>query len=399
MIRLLEQRDGAARMVLPAGQDPAGWHQVLTAEIAAHLTPAHAALLATPERGETSTTWHAPGSAMRRFGDLDAADRDRLTHAIAVILSDIRRLAESGAAPAVAAAWPALRTVPDMAHVFAVDGGPVLAGWGFAAPAGGLGPLAALDDGVPWRAAPRPAWAVYAGTLAALAALAFFVGLVLAPLGGWIMPSPTACHAAPGDLALMLEQAREAARTDALKTELAQLGEARGDRALQCPIPQQMVAPPPPPPPPAPRGDLPRDRWDNHDLGMLEGCWNNYTHMTLMETLTRRIKSVKSWVFCFDGHGHGHQTILLDNGERCENDLTASFDRNNALRMLDAGTCPLPSGPLVKGQLTCRRESDTEAACVRRDLEGPARGVDQPGRFRRATRTGPGSGDSGAEAK
>jgi hypothetical protein len=396
MIRLLEQRDGAARMVLPAGQDPAGWHQVLTAEIAAHLTPAHAALLATPERGETSTTWHAPGSAMRRFGDLDAADRDRLTHAIAAILSDIRRLAESGAAQAVAAAWPALRTVPDMAHVFAVDGGPVLAGWGFAAPAGGLGPLAALDDGVPWRAAPRPAWAVYAGTLAALAALAFFVGLVLAPLGGWIMPSPTACHAAPGDLALMLEQAREAARTDALKTELAQLGEARGDRALQCPIPQQMVAPPPPPP----RADLPRDRWDKHDLGMLKGCWNNYTHMTLQDERTHAVLPVKTWRFCFDDeHGHGHQTITLQNGDRCENDLTASFDRDNSLQMLDASKCPFPNRPLRRGRLTCRWESASEAACMRRDLEGPAAGSDQPGQFRRADAARPGSGDSGADDK
>jgi hypothetical protein len=409
MIRLLDQRDGAAVSVLPAARDPAAWHQALAAEIAAHLTPAHAALLAVPNRGETGIGWSAPGTAMRRYAELEAADRNRLTSAVAAILSDIRRLAESGAAPAVAAAWPAIRTIPDLTHLFAVDGRPVLAGWGFSARAGGAGPLAAMDDGIAWRAQPRVAWPVYAITLAALAAFALFAGLLLAPLAGLIVPPQAACRAAPGQLALLMEQSREAARGDALKLELAQLQEDHGDRTLQCPIPRRMDAPPAPPaapppapsppPRPAPRADLPQDRWDKHDLSMLQGCWNSYTHMMLQETLTGRPLSVKNWVYCFDGHGHGHQTITLDDGRRCENELSASFNQDNSLRMVDGARCPFARAPLFRGQLTCRRESDSQAACMRRDLEGPSTGHDQPGRFRRAEAGPPQSVPGDAEAR
>jgi hypothetical protein len=404
MIRLLAQRDGSVRAVLPPGRDAAGWHQALAAEVAQHLTPAHAAILAAPVRGDGTTVWYAPGTAMRRFADLDAEDRGKLTAAAGSILSDIRRLAESGTAPAVAAAWPALRTIPDLTHLFAVDGRPVLAGWGSGAPVGGDGPLVGFDDGVPWRRPPSTPWPVYAASLLGLAALGLFAGLLLAPLLGLFLPAPNACQAAPGQLALLLEQSRQAARGDALRQDLAALSEDHGNRALQCPIPRVEVpaprpAPPPPPPPPQHRADLPQDRWDHHDLGMLQGCWNNFTHMTLYgpdpRTRAIRPKPVQTWLFCFDGHGHGHQQIRLQNGETCENDLTASFGSDNSLQMVDSGHCPFPSAPLVRGRLTCRRESDSEAACVRRDLEGSSAGVEQHGRFRKAPSSGPTGGGHG----
>jgi hypothetical protein len=399
MILLLEQRDGVARPVLPAGRDVAGRHQALAAEITAHLTPIHAALFSTPVSRDGGIAWYAPGAAMRRFEDLDAADRDRLTTSVKAILSDIRRLAEAGTAPAVAAAWPALLSVPDLTHVFAIDGRPVLAGWGFAAPGGGPGPLYALDDGVVWRPAARVAWGVYAIALAALAALALIAGLVLAPLTGLIMPSPTACHVTPEQLALLGDQSQAAAWADTLKGQLAQLREARGEQALQCPIPRQVAVPPPPPTPP-PHADLPQDRWDKHDLGMLEGCWNNYTQMPLESIETRRVIPVKTWVFCFDGHGHGRQTITLEDGQQCRNDLTASFTDDGSLLMRDGGRCQFPHIRLVRGQLTCQRETDVEAACLRRDLEGPTAGKDdEPGRFRRAARPAPNAGTSEPGAK
>jgi hypothetical protein len=398
MILALEQRDGVARPVLPAGRDIAGWHQALTAEITAHLTPAHAALLGTPVSRDGGTAWYAPGAAMRRFEDLDAADRGRLTTSVKAILSDIRRLAEAGTAPAVAAAWPALRSVPDLTHVFAIDGRPVLAGWGFVAPGGGPGPLYALDDGVAWRPAARVAWGVYTVALAALAVLALIAGLVLVPLTGLIMPSPTACHATPEQLALLRDQSQADAQADALKGQLAQLRVAHGEQALQCPIPRQVAVPPPPPTLP-PHADLPQDRWDKHDLSMLEGCWNDYTQMTLQESATHRVLRVKTWLFCFDAHGHGRQTITLEDGARCQNDLAASFNADNSLRMHDASRCPFPGRPLFRGQLTCKRESDSEAACIRRDLEGPADGVEQPGQFRRSDAKAPDPGESRPDAK
>jgi hypothetical protein len=399
MIRLLELRDGTARPVLPEGRDPAGWHQALSQEIAAHLTPEHAALLATPVRGEASVAWFAPGTALRRYGELEAADRDRLTAAAGAILSDIRRLAESGAAPMVTAAWPALRTVPDLAHLFAVDGRPVLAGWGFAAPAGGAGPMAGFDDSIAWRAPPRLAWPVYGGMLAALAGLALFAGLVLVPLGVLMQPSPAICRMDPVQLALLREQSREAARSDALRAQLAQLQEQHGERALQCPIPREVVSAPPPPAPPPPRADLPEDRWNRRDLSMLEGCWNSTTPLRIENERTHHVRSVRSWQYCFDAHGRGHQSITLEDGDRCEGDMSATFESNGQLQMRDLARCRLGSGPLLLGQLRCHRISDSEAQCRREELEGQKRGQIMEGRFRRAGAPEPPAAGPGAVAK
>jgi hypothetical protein len=387
MIRLLELRDGTARPVLPEGRDPAGWHQAVSQEIAAHLTPEHAALLATPVRGEASVVWFAPGTALRRYGELEAVDRDRLTAAAGAILSDIRRLAESGTAPGVTAAWPALRTVPDLAHLFAVDGRPMLAGWGFAALAGGAGPMAGFDDSIAWRAPPRLAWPVYGGMLAALAGLALFAGLVLVPLGALMQPSPAICRMDPVQLALLREQSREAARSDALRAQLAQLQEQHGERALQCPIPREVVSAPPPPTPPPPRADLPEDRWNRRDLSMLEGCWKRYTNMSIRNVQTQRVLPARDWEICFDADGHGRQTIVLDSGARCSNDLAAHFNGDGTLEFEQPARCAFDRdtgvAELFRTRTICRRESDIEASCEATTTEGPSKGHTVPGRVRR----------------
>lgn len=258
-LRLATLNEGAAQLALPASHDLSAWHQALTAALAARLTPAHAGLLAVPVRGEAGITWFAPGIAVRRFTELSADDRERLSRAAGTMLSDIRRLAESGTAPTVAAAWPALRSVPDLGHLFAVDGRPVLSGWGFAPPAGGSGPLASLDDGVAWRPSPRWPWRSYAGALAALAALALFAGLLLPWLALPLMPSPGVCRVAPGQLALLLEAARETDRGNVLRAALSQAEEARGTQALQCPL--RVVSPPPSLPPTRERAKVCMGGW------------------------------------------------------------------------------------------------------------------------------------------
>ena len=126
MIRLLDAVP--LRSVLPNGRDPAAWHTALTSEIAQHLSPAHAAVLAKPEQTESGWAWTTNGAARTRYADLPGQSRRALDAALGAILSDIRRLAESGVAPVVRQAWPVLREIPDMGHVFAVDGRPVLAG-------------------------------------------------------------------------------------------------------------------------------------------------------------------------------------------------------------------------------------------------------------------------------
>jgi hypothetical protein len=261
MIRLAVTRPQDLRALLPV--PPPEAFATLQAE-AARLSPAHAALFAQPVAEEGGLAWDAPGARMARYVDLDAASRAALTAEAGRILSDLRREAERQAAEgggALLRLWPALAEVPSFDLVFAVDGRPVLAGWGHvgAAAPGPLGLLARFDDGVPWQAAPRRPWGVWAATLAALALLALLAGLV-GPLLAWrfLSPPEAACVAAPGDLAA-LERLLEAERGERdLRVELARLEEELGRRRLACPLPR-APEPPAPAPPPAPEPPRPED--------------------------------------------------------------------------------------------------------------------------------------------
>lgn len=383
MTPLMEARNGTLRPLLPPGRDLPGWHAALTDEISRHLSPAHAALLAPAQPTPSGTAWLADGIRWSRFADLPAADRARLTEAVGAILSDIRRLAESGAAPAVRAAWPALREIPDMGHLFAVDGRPVLAAWGHAG-AGAPGFLSRYDDGVPWRAAPRPPWALYGATLGSLALLALAAGLLLPVVGLRWTPLPAACAIPPEQLAALDDQLREGARGDELRTQLAALTEDLGRRQLTCPIPvlpQPAVVPPAPPPPPPPRADLPQDRWDRRDIALMEGCWTLTTTLSVTNQGTGRVSRVRVWRMCFDGRGRGNQVIELEDGRRCEGALAAEFDAADALRVTEPAACNGPTLELSRSERLCRRVSDTEAACDGRILGAPGRTYS--GNFRR----------------
>ncbi|GGC40113.1 hypothetical protein GCM10011504_18160 [Siccirubricoccus deserti] len=254
---LLDRRRLASLRPLLPDRSPAEWHAALVAEITAGLGAAHAAVLAVPVAEGEELAWYAPGSRSRVFSALLVADRRALTEALGAILSDIRRLGESGAAPAVAAAWPSLREVPDLDAVFAVDGRPVLTAWAQmnARAERPAGLLARFDDGLAWQPPPRfptRAWALAGG---ALAALALAAGVLLPLAGAALFPPVPQCTIDPASLAIYQEASREAERQDALEGELARLEEERGRRRLACPLP---VAPPPPPPaPPERRAEAP----------------------------------------------------------------------------------------------------------------------------------------------
>lgn len=101
MIRLSETATGTLRCLLPPGRDAASWHAALVGEIAHHLSPAHAVLLARPEPVAGGLAWFAEGVTRTRYAELPADGRRALDTALGTVLSDIRRLAESGAASAV----------------------------------------------------------------------------------------------------------------------------------------------------------------------------------------------------------------------------------------------------------------------------------------------------------
>lgn len=376
-IDLAETADGALRPCLPPGHDLPGWHRAVVDEIAAHLGPAHAAVFAEPVRGEGGWRWRTQGQAVREISELDASDRRALSAALTAILSDIRRLAESGAAPMVRAAWPALREVPGWESVLAVDGRPVLTAWGHRGAEGQIGPLAALDDGLPWLAPPRPAWSIYGVALASVAALALVLGLLLALLGHRLLPEP-ACAVAPGQLDLLAEQNRAIDRGNELRTLLATLDDEIGRRQLACPIPQRAARPAP-----ERRADLPQEQWDRHDVSMLNGCWHSTTQMHLQRESDGLVHNVEEWKLCFDSHGQGQQTIRWTGGGGCQGPLRASFSDANLLRIEQPARCVGPEENVYRGVFECRRTSNSDAICELKQTEGNRVGTSQTGRFSR----------------
>ena len=391
MIRLLDAGQGL-KAVLPGGRDPAAWYAALTAEIETHLSAAHARVLARPDPALGGLAWLSDGTSAFRYGDLPEAGRRQLDAALGAILSDIRRLAESGVAPAVRTAWPALRSLPDMSHVFAVDGRPVLAGWGHVSAvdtASMTSRLARLDDGVPWRATPRTPWVLYGSALAVLALMALASGLLLPLVAPRLAAAPGACAIVPGQIEAMRGQAAEESRGADLRTLLASLDDEIGRRRLQCPIPTIAAPRPAPAPTPTPaptpvppRADLPQERWDRGDLSMLEGCWNLRSSMRATSRAMPDGSPIATWRQCFDGHGAGRQTIVLQDGRRCESSLGASFVGENRLRVTESQPC---TGTLMMApsERICRRISDSEAVCDGRNISGPLSGMTYSGTFRR----------------
>jgi hypothetical protein len=258
MIRLAAARPGDLKPLLPG--DPAEALAAIRAA-AARLSPEHAALFAEPRRDEASGEWiwEAPGARAVPYADLDAENRARLTAETGRLLSDLRREAEreraEGGGP-LAALWPLPAEIPSFAALFAVDGRPVLAPWGFvgAAAPGPLGLLSRFDDGRPWSPPPRRPWGVWAATIAALAAVALLAGLLL-PVIAWrlLAPPEPACILDPREVDALARLTEAEARGRDLATERARLIAEIGRRRLDCPLPEPPRPEPPPPPPEPPR--------------------------------------------------------------------------------------------------------------------------------------------------
>jgi hypothetical protein len=117
----------------------------LRTAIAQRLSRAHADLLAVPEADPTGRRidWYAPfEGTVRRFGELDAAERAGIQAEVERLHGDIARLAESMDEPARSSAERnfarLLRhalTAPGEDTLYVVDGKPVMSFWGFSADA------------------------------------------------------------------------------------------------------------------------------------------------------------------------------------------------------------------------------------------------------------------------
>ncbi len=265
MRRLAELPDDRLRWLGPPGLTPPEALARLRPLLAA-LGPHHAALLAEPVRTSQGIAWDAQGGQHRAMPALEKDQRPVFEATLTRLLSDIRRAASTARAEGKvedAALLDLARQVPAPELVFAVDGAPVLAGWGIAAANGpAISVLTRFDDGI--GAAPlvgdRLALWLTGGSLAALALAAILAAPLLRDLVA--APLPTCVVSAEGLADL---QSLEAAREDGrgLSAERDRLRGERGRRQLDCPLPEPPPAPapapePPPPPAPEPRPPAPR---------------------------------------------------------------------------------------------------------------------------------------------
>ncbi len=386
MQTLAELPDSRLRWLGPAGITPPEALAALK-PLLAELGPHHAALLATPVRTGDGIAWQAPGEASLPMPRMSREQRTVFDATLTVLLSDIRRAAETARAKGDAAKAELLdlaRRVPAPELVFAVDGAPVLAGWGFAAPQGpAITVLGPFDDGRGANALPgdRTAIALAAGALLALALAAVLAAPFLVAL---LNPPLPACRVDAAGLAALeeLDRAREEGR--GLMAERDRLRQDRGRRMAECPLPEPPPAPEPPAPPAAPpapppappaqppRAALPQERWDRGDVALLEGCWNLDSNYRTRDVDTGRIDTVRSWRMCFDRNGRGTQTMVYDNNRRCTGPVTGRFE-GQTLLIDDTADLPCDDRYRILHRLArCERSNENRAECESRNVRNPA---------------------------
>jgi hypothetical protein len=366
------------RSLLPAGWDHARARAVLRALLEEAAGPQAGCLFAdVVVEADALVFAPPPGGTSARHEALDAAQREALRAELGRLASELRRAAELRAARDPAdAGLPALVAaaleVPSFTHVEAwaapgAEGRPVLLGWGLvpAAAPGPLGFVTRLDDGVAAeRHRPWP-WHVAASAALALLLLGALAALLAGPVLGLFPRAEPVCRAEPGQMAELGELLREEDRGRSLRRRLAELEAAIGAHRASCPLPE----PPKTPEPAKPPEPLPASRWEQGDLGMLEGCWilGKESQTTLSHDFRLESCIVEAGRVCFDANGRGTRessNSCPTTRISCKASIEASFSGGTLRTSQELVEC-MPS-PFVwnRDQLTCWRVGNDLARCT-----------------------------------
>jgi hypothetical protein len=333
------------------------WQAVLTAELSLHLGTDHAAILAVPEPGPQGLTWVTSGERAAPLNTLTSDAQETLLKVLGGIFRDIEQLAESGQAPALAAAWPALRRIPHEGFVYAVDGRPVLAAWGHAPATASTWPdplarlmllatplFPAATAATTERIHRRPAATPF---ILGLAAAVFLLGLILPGFGLW----PFHCVLAAETISL-------SDQTNQALLQNTQIADQQATEPTPGITPQYMAQ------------NLPEDDWNAGKLSMLDGCWHLTSNMKLYFENTDQPHPIATWLICFDKTGKGTQTVTFQDGDACTGPLQASFTGDHQLLIDEPTECSSDNATIVMSHWICNRTSDSEAQCTRTDKDG-----------------------------
>jgi hypothetical protein len=174
------------------------------------------------------------------------------------------------------------------------------------------------------------------------------------------LPQPDAAPAARLD-ALEARRAALEAEISTVQRRVAALPACR--RVARTPPPPAVVpqARPQRPPPPAP--GLDPERWQDRDIGMLEGCWNLDSDYTMVVRSTGARRGVRSWQMCFDGRGGGRETQVFTDGTSCAGPVQARF-RGDRLDIDETQDVPCNDGTRITRRRTrCSLMPDGRASC------------------------------------
>ena len=155
-----------------------------------------------------------------------------------------------------------------------------------------------------------------------------------------------------------------------LEDEIRRLERELIARANNCPV-QPPVTPPRPTEQPEDDQTFDRDRWEDRDITMLDGCWILDSDYSVRNIETNVVTSVKSWKVCFDNAGGGNQELELTDGKVCKSDVTAEFSDDGKLVFKDVGDVPCTGGlKIFQRTITCTLGQDSRAVCKSKSSHG-----------------------------
>ena len=357
-------------------------HEELRKVISQRLGGEMASVLSRPERvgDEIHWTTELPG-AVTSWASLSPADRilfdakrTAAGEALAGLATDLARSGSNTRQNNLGQLLHAALEVPGADHLYSVGGCPVLTFWGFrgssairfdpfaeAPPA----PILAREVEPPtvFRAR-RSAWIVL---LLALPLLLGALAYLLWPKRQEVEPVQDALPSTPPVVPAAVQPPPDPPVAVPAPPDLP---------PVAVPAPPDPPSPPPPPPlpppPPPPPPDLPKARWDDHDLSMLEGCWalgKDYDLSMSHNGRDPRPAHVFQERICFnDASGHGIRTMRTTSDGvkyQCDARITASFSSASGLVVHQPDTtCDDGDMTWRANSLKCERRPDGTANCL-----------------------------------
>jgi hypothetical protein len=186
----------------------------------------------------------------------------------------------------------------------------------------------------------------------------------------WANACPPAREVAASDRRDALEARRAALEAEiaALQRRVAALPACRRVAAAPPPPPPVVVptarperAPPPPPEPPR---DIDRERWEDRDISLLEGCWDLDSNFETVSAGGQRYP-VDSWSMCFDANGNGSQNFRAFRDRiPCNGPVRGRFDPDGRMSIdfVRDAECR-GGGRILRREATCELTPEGRARC------------------------------------